>query len=228
MSFFFEDVEGFHRSGLAQVLQIIAKVLPQAMPTRFGQYEPLQGRVENGDTGPLLAAFAEDPDQFLKAKTPFAHIFLSLSCKAVLAKWHPKHFIRKELLVGTLRFELRPKAFDDPRLLPLFSEISTATRVFYSEIRDRECPVRAWFWHGLPNGPVRAFCLGRKYADLWPEAVARGQPLKGDTILVAPNRLQPALPEPPKDLCDPGKRTQPGAINPASYPARFPFTLPDA
>ncbi len=117
MSFFFEDVEAFHSTGLARVLDIVARVLPEAMPARFGRWEPLQGQVTDGDVSLLLAEFAIDPELFLKAKTPFAHIYMNIPCEAEMAKWHPAHVIRSRFLAGTLAFELRPKALEDPRLV---------------------------------------------------------------------------------------------------------------
>ncbi len=227
MSFFLTDANAFHASGLAKMLDAIQATLPEAMPARFGQYEPFQGRVENGDTGPLLAAFADDPDQFLKALTPFAHIYLSLPCDAELTKWHPNHFLRKEVLVTRVAFELRPKAFEDPRLLDLFKAIASTIGVFYADLRRTEGPVRSWFWHGLPEGPVEAFCLGAPYTGLWPEAVSRGVPLANGVTLVAPTRTDPTVPKPPHDLADPGTDNGARLQGRAKYAPTFPFDIPD-
>ncbi|AZQ67365.1 hypothetical protein EF888_09630 [Silicimonas algicola] len=226
MSFFFEDLEAFHAEGLARVLDVIARVLPEAMPTRFGSWEPLQGRVQDGDVGPLLAEFAHDPDLSLKAKAPFAHIFMYVACEALLAKWHPSYFLRAEFLVGRLTFELRPKALDDPRLLELMRDIALAVNAFYAEIRDHDCPVKAWFWYGLPKSPVRAFVLGPPYTQLWPEAASQGVEMAPGMVLVAPTRLSSDVPTPPDDLADPGVAGKPGVIDPHRYAKVFPFDVP--
>lgn len=228
MSFFLTDANAFHATGLAKMLHAIQDTLPEAMPARFGQIEPLQGKIENGDIAPLLQIFAADPDQFLKARTPFAHIFLSLPCDGELAKWHPNHFLRKEVLVTRIAFELRPKAFEDPRLINLFKAISSALGVFYSELRRTDCPVRSWFWHGLPEGPVEAFCLGAPYTDLWPEAKARSAALANDVIAVTPTRLDPTLPTPPQHLTDPGTDNGARLQGRAQYAPTFPFDIPKA
>ena len=225
MSFYFEDVEAFVPHMLPAILDTIRDVLPEAMPTRFGQYEPLQGRVENGDTTQLLAAFNSDPDQFMKARTPFAHIHSSIACEAELKKWHPNHFLRRHFLAGRLSFELRPKALTDPRLQRLMWEIAKHLKAFYAEIRAVESPVRAWFWRGLPPGPVRAFVLGPPYTALWPEAASSAIDRHDGLILVAPNRLDPTLPEPPAKLQDPGEDFSPHEQTP-DYAEVFPFELP--
>ncbi len=227
MSFFFEDVEAFVPVMLPAVLEIIRTTLPEAMPARFGQYEPLQGTVEDGDVSALLAAFNDDPDQFMKARAPFAHIYSNIACEAELKKWHPNHFRRRHFLAGRLCFELRPKALTEPRLQKLMWEISKCLNAFYAEIRASECPVRAWFWRGLPAGPVRAFALGPPYVDLWPTASASVVDRHGDLLLVAPTRLDATLPEPPAHLQDPGNAFVAHAPETPDHAPVFPFELQD-
>ena len=230
MSFFLTNANAFHATGLAAMLTAIKTTLPEAMPARFGQCEPLPGHVEDGNTAPLLEAFAEDPDQFLKARTPFAHIYMSVPCDAELAKWHPNHFLRKEVVVTRVAFKLRPKAFNDPRLLTLFQAISSEIGIFYSKLRTSPCPTPAWFWIGLPRGPVKALCLDDPYINLWPEAAQRGVALANNTVLVAPTRLDPTLPEPPEPpeaLADPSDAQRPGTQRRGQYAKTFPFQIPD-
>lgn len=227
MSFFLTNADAFHATGLAQMLDAIQATLPEALPARFGQYEPLQGRVENGDTAELLQAFAAEPDHILKARAPYSHIYLNVPCTAELAKWHPAHRLRNNFLAARITFVLRPKAFNDPRLLTLFQAISSEIGVFYSELRTSPCPTPAWFWTGLPKGPVKAFCLGDPYITLWPEAAQRGVLLANNTILVAPTRLDPTLPEPPEALADPCDAQRPGTPRRGQYAKTFPFQIPD-
>lgn len=227
MSFYFEDLEGFVPRALPAILDTIRETLPEAMPARFGQYEPLQGKVEDGDTSALLAAFAADPDQFMKARAPFAHIYTNIASDAELKKWHPEHFLRRHFLAGRLSFELRLKALSDPRLPELMWRIAQVLPAFYAEIRDTECPVRAWFWRGLPEGQVRARVIGPPYNDLWPEAAPFVTARQGDLCLMTPTRLAPDLPEPPEHLKEPSDDSfAPTGVRPSDYAAVFPFTVP--
>jgi hypothetical protein len=88
-------------------------------------------------------------------------------------------------------------------------------------------PHPARFWIGLPKGPVKAFCLGDPYITLWPEAAQRGVLLANNTILVAPTRLDPTLPEPPEALADPCDAQRPGTQRRGQYAKTFPFQIPD-
>ena len=226
MCFYLTDANSFHANGLAVMLETIREIFPEAMPRRFGQYEPLQGKIIDGDTSQLLKAFAADPEQFMKAKTPFGHIFMSVPCDAELSGWHPHHHLRNEFLATGICFELRAKAFEDPRLTQLLKAISARLDVFYSEIRRGRCPVAGWFWNGLPTGPVDAFCLGDPYLDLWPDAKARGLPLTDTLVFIGPTRIDPSIPMPPIDFRAPDKDITHGSGAGARYAAVFPFDIP--
>lgn len=227
MSFYFEDVETFVPRALPVILGVIRDTLPEAMPARFGQVEPLQGKVEDGDIAALLAAFSADPDQFMKARAPFGHIYTNIASSAALANWHPNHFIRRHFLAGRLSFELRPKALTDPRLPDLMWRIARVLPAFYAEIRETGCPVRAWFWRGLPDGRVRARVVGPPYTALWPEIAPHVTARDGDLCLLTPTRLVPDFPDPPAHLRQPAVDDfAPTAVRPLDYPATFPFRVP--
>lgn len=226
MSFYLDDPNWFQGEGFALMLKTIADVCPAALSTRYGAYEPLQGRVGNGDTAALAAAFAEDPDIFMRARTPFSWVFMSVPSDVQIAKWHLRHFLRQEYLATRICFELRPKAFDDPAVPRLFHALSDGLGVLYSEIRRDRCPVSAWFWRGLPPGPVDAFCLGGRYPEIWPEAARQAVTLPGGTLAIGRTRLGHALPDPPADLRDPLRPFEPGSRDPARYAPVFPFVRP--
>lgn len=94
MSFYFEDGEAFYERGFAAMFKTVAEHLPAAMPTRYGYYEPLQGKVCQGEYAEIVSAFQSETDLFLKAPAPFGHIFLSVPCKKTFERWHQRHFIR--------------------------------------------------------------------------------------------------------------------------------------
>ena len=227
MNFYMEDANAFYNKGFARMLEVIREVMPDALPTRFGEFEPLQGQVEDGDTRDLEAAFRATPRIFMKAKTPFSHIYLSIPCDKELEGWHPNHFLKDHYLAARVTFELRPKAFENSQLVNLFRALSDALGVFYADLRKSESPIRAWFWTGLPAGPVEAFAIGPPYSALWSEAVKRGVALSDGRVFVAPTRLDPVLPTPPEDLADPGEEFQPHQGGTSQYAKTFPFKVPN-
>ena len=75
MSFYFEDGEKFYESGFEEMFRQLSLLMPEAIPARYGYYEPMQGRVESGDVSGLFSSFKNETDVFMKSKTPFAHIY---------------------------------------------------------------------------------------------------------------------------------------------------------
>ncbi|NNJ67247.1 MAG: hypothetical protein HKP54_04350 [Boseongicola sp.] len=226
LSFYLHAANWFYQTGFATMLDTIQRVLPAAMPQRYGQYEPMQGKVENDDTSAILKDFKADPDIFMRAKTPFSWIFMSVPCDVTIAKWHPNHFLKQNYLATRVEFQLRPKAFENPALLDLMKALSKDLDVFYAELRREECLVKGWFWRGLPTGTPSAICLGAPYLDLWPEARTRGVALTKDLVFLAPTRLDPTLPKPPQDLIDPENDGEPSNHSRTKYAPTFPFDIP--
>ncbi len=227
MTFFFENHDTYVDKVLPRVLDCLSEILPEALPHRYGAFEPLQGKMDGGDTAPLLAAFVGEPSLIMKARTPFGFIHTSLASNEALKNWHPNHFIKRHFIAGRVSFDLRPSAFELPHLTEAFWTLARVFDVFYAELRSSDCPVRAWFWKGLPDSSPRAFVLGPPYTGHWAEAAAQASDRNGDFVLVAPTRLSPDLPPPPAALVDPGKEFVTHGQNPGAYAEVFPFKVPN-
>ena len=226
LSFYLSDANWFYETGFATMLDTIQRVLPAAMPQRYGQYEPMQGKVEDGDTTAMVKDFKADPDIFMRAKTPFSWIFMSVPCDFAVAKWHPNNFLKQNFLATRIEFQLRPKAFETPALLDLMKALSKDLGVLYSELRREECPVKTWFWRGIPTGTPSAICIGAPYLDHWPEARARGVALSDHLVFLAPTRLETTLPQIPADLIDPEFEGERSVHSRKKYAPVFPFDIP--
>lgn len=233
MNFHFEDGEGFYQRGLSEALTTVARLLPAAAPTRFGHYEPMQGRVGGHDFAPLIAAFHEDTGLFMKAQAPFGHIFQSTTCAATGARYHPQHFVRRRHTLSRLSFELRPAIFTKPKLMAqvmaLFEALSLQLDVVYAEITKADRS-GAWFWYGLPGATPHTCCIGPQYQQIWPEALT-GRAIGPHHIVLTAGPLGNA-PHIPAALIAPEQKQQfdPEAARyldrrttPALYAELFPF-----
>lgn len=225
MSFYFEDGEKFYRSGFEEMLREISLEMPEATPTRFGYHEPLQGRVEGGDVSELVSSFKEGTDIFMKSKAPLGHIFLNIPCRKTFELYHPKHFIRRKFLLGSVRFELRPKVFAQPasldRLRALFEKLCVTLDVVYAEIVQTD-DVGGWFWYGLPDHQAHTMCLGPAYQSVWPDALGTGRKIGQHHHLVTTDRLGNRPRRPPKDLIAPDQGLKDPGGKP-DYATVFPF-----
>lgn len=228
MVFYFADGEGFYQSGFEQMLVTLARLMPEALPVRYGYYEPLQGRVENGDLSGLIATFKEDSQLlFQKARTPFGHISMAIPCKKTFEGLHPTHFIRRKFLLARVSFELRGKIFAQPallrRLMALFEVLCVDLDVVYAEIRDGTPDYGGyWFWSGLPDNQVHTLCLGPAYQGVWPEAAQAGRPIGAHHVLLGTDRFGQRPPRPPQELIAPDQTNVAPTGKPKLAPV-FPF-----
>jgi hypothetical protein len=225
MTLYFEDGERFFKSGFVAMLDEISLSMPEAAPTRFGYYEPLQGRIEHGDFSELLSAFANDPYVFLKSQTPFGHVFLNIPCKKTFEHYHPQHFVRRRFLLANVSFEIRPKLFSNQlmlkRLLKFFERLCVSLDVTYAEIIQTD-QMSSWFWYGLPDNQPHTICLGSAYQGVWPEALKAGYKIGAHHHLVTTDRFGNKPPRPPRELVAPSQED----VNPRGKPnfaPEFPF-----
>ncbi len=219
MNFHFADADGFHERGFRRMLATVAQVMPAALPVRYGRYEPLQSKVQEGDLEPLLAVFRDDPDIGLMARAPFADILLSIPCSVQMARRHPDYWRRFGFLLSRVSFCLRPTLFASPALMAdlmlLFERLSVELDVIYSDIVTMEDPNgSAWRWRGLPDWPAHARCIGPLYRGLWPDCESQGREIGTGHLLMTTDRFGNAPPLPPEALRKRGK---------AGYAEVFPF-----
>jgi hypothetical protein len=209
MSFYFSDGEAFYEHGFAAMLKTLAERLPAAMPTRYGYYEPLQGKVRQGDYAELVLTFRDNPDLlFLKAPAPFGHVLSSVPCKKTFERYHPQHFIKRHHLMCNVEFELRPAVFSNTAsrdaIVQLFKTLCAELRVVYAEILEAESGRGSWFWYGLPyRQQAHSICIGSAYQRVWPEAAVGGEVIGDDLRMFTSDRFGGKPPRPPADLLAP-------------------------
>lgn len=227
MRFYFEDGEAFYKHGFEAMLSKIKAIIPSALPKRYGRYEPLQGKVEQGQYTALVSEFHADPNLFLKASTPFSYIYMSIPCKKTFERYHSQHFIRRHFLLGNVEFELRAKIFESPAdlaaLLELFKALCVEFNVVYAEILRTVEPSDSWFWHGLPDRKsAHSICVGPRYQKVWSDAAAGGDIIGEQHRFFASDRLGSAPPRPPADLLAPDQNGKLNDSRPV-YASVFPF-----
>lgn len=226
MSFYFTDGEGFYDHTFAQMLDCISDTMPEALPVRYGSYEPLQGVIVDNNFDDLVAAFQKDTDLFMKSKTPFSHIYLSVPCRKTFEGYHPQHFVRREFLMGHLEFELRPKVFSNPVLLTklktLFADLCFVLDVSYGEISMQDDFGSSWQWHSIPDTQPHTVCIGPKYQSIWPAVCENGDAIGSSHYMITTDRFLNAPPRPPSALIAPAQTRDKPRDEP-NYAEVFPF-----
>lgn len=227
MCFYFEDGEDFYERGFEVLLSKIEEIIPTALPKRYGYYEPLQGKLEQGRYADLISTFHKNTDLFMKSPTPFGYIYMTVPCKKTFERYHPKHFIRRHFLLGRVEFELRARIFESPAdlaaLLRLFKELCVEFNVVYAEVLKTDEPSDAWFWYGIPDRlSAHTICVGPTYQGVWKGAATGGEVIGKHHRIFTTDRFGNTPPQPPRELLVPDQKGSRHDARPVCAPV-FPF-----
>lgn len=187
--------------GLEQLLTLFERLLPEAMPRRYGLYQPPQFRF--AETGrepfldflfanrhemviwypnrPLLDVHVGLPKVQGASRRGFRSNFLSLSMEAAALR-QPGWETGMRRVFAAISELLEP-FYGDVRTLRGFVRMGAT---YGSDTTTESHPVRSWWWSGVPGTLGHAAVLGSPYIELWPEFVRRAQKL-GDLAVLAPS-----------------------------------------
>ena len=169
--------------GTAELIRILSNHLPEAVPRRYGLWEPPQYKTD--ETGPEALA------NFLRENLDNSAVFyptrpvVGLSLADCDAQEHPRLGFRSNRLSIELEIEALRQPGWERATKRLWRDISRLLQPFYgearvlsgltwagattgSDMRTDVHPVRSWFWRGIPPTPGLAIVLGPPYVALWP------------------------------------------------------------
>lgn len=168
IGWWFRDVDSFHQLGFSQIVRYLEAELPEALPRRYGRYEPPKHKLaEQGIESFIEYCCARKFDVVWYPSTPFEHIITSIP------QPDPTKYYGGRFRTGCLKFYISARVLElpgwDVQLLRAFLKISSFLKPFYGEIRTGGLAPRSWFWSGMP--PVLGSCtlLGDPYLNLWQE-----------------------------------------------------------
>ena len=200
MSWWFDNGRLDRRAGLDELVGCFERLLPEALPRRYGTYEPPKHVYANTGRDHFL--------DFLR-ETLFNPIEMVI--------WYPQRpVVNVHLLVypgnergatprgfaaNQLEVEIDASALDQPgwplALRRLWRELSRLVRPFYGDVRTlggftrgpggraylsdntEEHPVCGPWWNGIPKTLGQAVVLGEPYHSLWPDFVTTERGLRG-------------------------------------------------
>jgi len=205
--FYFENGEAFYDSGFKALLNLIADMLPEALPRKFGHWEPLAGRIDGRDFTQAVEWFQKEGDLFMQAKTPFGLVGPRIHCKKQYEGYHPEHYQRAWFQLSHLGIELRPKLFTQPELfvrtLAFFERACLELDVVYAVLSQKENGGGRWAWTGLPHDKPHTLCVGEAYRAVWPELDGLGKLIGDHHQIITTDRFGNAPPSYPERLLRP-------------------------
>jgi hypothetical protein len=175
------------------LLAVIEQRMPEAMPHRFGTFEPPQGRLERDGKAAFSALFDDVDDLFWKGKRPFQWGFVNLRRGWGSALTQAERDARTPTLGGrkgvspdSIRMEFQPELATDERWLQaissLFRAVARELKPFFAGgYLDRgsfENPqhLAGAHWLGIPPEPLWLTWVGSPYlAELPTEIPARSE-----------------------------------------------------
>jgi hypothetical protein len=245
MSWWF--VEGpIPRGEFGHLLDVLETELPEALPRRYGSFEP---------------------PQHMYAETGREHFltFLREHLRGQVVVWYPsapvanvhiglpesigpsKRGFRCAYFALDVDAEVLGQAGWQSGLERLWRSLSHALQPFYGDVRTlsgyrrnrgrywltrstQRHPVTAWWWCGLPTGPAHAIVLGKPYDALWPEFAKVAVAESGLKFIEAEDWRSSEdafekLGGPRADAAQVNLRA-PSEVVPRQYPVNWPFGSP--
>jgi hypothetical protein len=189
----FNDSPLIEEGGLARMLKLIETYLPEAIPRRYGPYEPPQYRYETEGKDHFLSFVASERIYVVWYPTyPVLNVGLG-----ILDGYGPRKNGYKS---NTVHISVDASVWVQPgwdvALRRIWRQMSEFIHPFYGEVRllrnyilergrvgadwDTDShPIRNGWWNGVPSPMGSAVVIGESYAELWPEFVSRSEHSEG-------------------------------------------------
>lgn len=181
------------RNWLDEFVRLLERELPEALPVRYGQYEPPPYRLRELGRDHLIDFLEQeyvDPSRLGFAiwypQRPVLDVSLSLGAGPSRHGWRSHR-----VTIGVEAALLRQPGWATA-LQRIWRNIARLTRAFYADVRTLRNqrpgggtygqmlaadhhPVCSCFWAGIPTDGGNAVALGEPYLSLWPEFEAAGE-----------------------------------------------------
>lgn len=182
------------REGVNGLLDLLQRFLPEALPRRYGPYEPLRFKYAEMGRAHFVETYLEDPGTFIYCTRPAFKLSLPS-----FQNGYRKSGVKERFWANAVGITLDASLLDDPywsaHLPKVFEVLSHYLRPFYGDARylrgyeisrngallfktrdvpdtpngmAESSPVSPW-WRGVPRSPGIACVIGQPYVELWPD-----------------------------------------------------------
>jgi hypothetical protein len=169
--------------GFDGLLDVLASRLPEALPRRYGLYEPPQHIYAETGRAHFLSFLRDEVRNFVVwyPHPPIAGVHVGIPNKVGGS--------RLGFRSGHLQIKIDIETLTQPgwarAIRDAWRQISYIVRPFYGDVRTlhgfkrnrgrysigqgtEHNPVCSWWWAGIPRGPVHGAVVGEPYLALWP------------------------------------------------------------
>jgi hypothetical protein len=186
-SWWFTHDDLLRRDGIERLVWTLESEIPEALPRRYGLYEPPQFDFEKMGRAHFVEFLAEHSQQLVVwyAHRPVVGVHRSIRSPS---GWQPLGQ-NLQYRCQYLSLDVEHAALQQPgwpfALRRLWRRVSRDLQPFYGEVRTlhgyvrsgarvqrgretEENPTKSWWWKGVPPSVGQAFVIGPPYVDLWP------------------------------------------------------------
>lgn len=247
LGWWFLDDHIFSKDGIDGLLNIVETLIPEALPRRYGLYEPPQFLLKEQDREHLLNFLVENIDESPVLYTTRPILELAFSCTR--EKHDPRLGFKANYISVACEASVIEKPGWQEGLRRFWLSVSSYLNVFYSEARTlkgyvrmgptygvdqktEKSPIRSWFWRGIPEELGHAIVLGTPYKELWSEVSEDGGQ-KYENLLVMDcgkwtdeNKLMLKIPNDIRQIHSPRHEFNSDALSDKwidTYPVIWPF-----
>lgn len=172
LQIYFENADKVDKQLIGKILDVLAKELPEALPHRYGDFEPAQGRWDKGGREAFLESWSIDKPPFWIGKTPVTYVFSAFVDKF---GYKPTNF-----WAGFIDFQFRSKLMADPKkvraVMLVAEQFAVLFDAFYVALKEGTFDGSPW-WCGISPKPHLQIILGPPLLDLWGEFADASEPL---------------------------------------------------
>jgi hypothetical protein len=252
LSWWFLESPLLERNGREVFVTLLERMLPEALPKRYGLWEPPQHIYAETGKSHLLQFLDDNLHDTIVwyPHRPIAEIYLGFPS--------PMGAHKLGFRTNHVSIEVEVKALSQPgwavNLRQFWQKASALIRPIYGDVRflGGYCrsgatvfgvagyeghPVRSWWWTGIPRNLGSGVVLGDVYQKLWPGFMPAATVLDGLAFTYSADwsseqDLRAIVGEPPEDQRQPetgaGRDAQSNVLSPRGYryPAGWPFGEP--
>lgn len=248
MSWWVADNSLRDAQGLNRLVDVMKRTLPEAIPRRYGEYEPPQFKLEvHGEQHFRDFLVNETLMGVYRCTRPVIELSISNSDAPGVDSRGGGY--KANRFSVTIEASALQQPGWDKQLRAFWENVSLVLRPLFGDVRilrgftrhggsiypGERHPVLSWWWRGIPNTHALAIVLGPPYETLWAGARDLGRHRDGlifldsgdwpdfRTVRSSVGDAPPALAQPEPAPADIGKVGQ--YIRHAGYPPLFPFPI---
>jgi hypothetical protein len=230
------------RTTLERFVALLASRLPEAMPRRYGAYEPPEHQLARTGHAHLLDYLASHLAGTVVwyPSPPVAYLGIGHHRDPAWSQRGGRPVFRAHYVTFSIERDVLKQPGWASALRRAWRELSALLQPFYGDVRTtrghlrsrnggwssdgttEQHPVRAWWWGGIPPRLGHAAVVGSPYLERWPELAGHGTRDGGLLHLSTSDWLAG------DDVADAvgGVPARIAMINPGSYPEQYPSEFP--